>query len=75
MKAEEGLYGQHKILTNAAGIMEFIFNFGPGYRLYFAEDGDTLIILLIGVDKSTQDRDIKKAIEYWNDHLSRKEEK
>ena len=34
---------------------------GPGYRVYFVRRGDTLIILLCGGDKSTQDRDIEKA--------------
>lgn len=38
-------------------------NFGPGYRLYYTRRGETVYLLLIGGDKSTQKRDIQKAIE------------
>ena len=50
------------------GVFEIKIPHGPGYRVYFAEDGDTLIILLIGGDKRTQSRDIKKAKEYWRSY-------
>jgi putative addiction module killer protein len=36
---------------------------GPGYRVYFVQDGDTLILLLCGGNKSTQQKDIEKAHE------------
>lgn len=42
-------------------------DYGPGYRVYFGEDGD-LVILLHGGDKSTQTRDIKTAQGYWRDY-------
>jgi putative addiction module killer protein len=38
-------------------------HFGPGYRAYFTRRGDTVYFLLLGGDKSTQSRDIKRAIE------------
>lgn len=47
------------------GVHELIIDYGPGYRLYFGQDGDDIVILLCGGDKSTQDEDIKKAKEYW----------
>jgi putative addiction module killer protein len=47
---------------------------GPGYRIYFGRDGDAVIVLLCGGDKSTQQRDIARARKYWNDHLSGKSE-
>ena len=50
------------------GVLELKINFGPGYRLYYGEDGDTLVILLCGGDKSTQEKDIQKAQEFWDDY-------
>lgn len=52
------------------GIMELKIHFGPGYRVYFAEDGETLVVLLCGGDKSSQADDIRKASEYWVDYWS-----
>lgn len=50
------------------GIFEIKIMHGPGYRVYFAEDGNDLIILLVGGDKKTQSRDIEKAKEYWRNY-------
>ncbi|MDO8965297.1 type II toxin-antitoxin system RelE/ParE family toxin [Algoriphagus sp.] len=50
------------------GIEEMRVHFGPGYRVYFKKQGDKLILLLIGGDKSTQDSDIKKAKALWNQY-------
>ena len=43
------------------GLIEFRIFYGPGYRLYGVQRGNTLVILLCGGDKSTQSRDIEKA--------------
>jgi putative addiction module killer protein len=52
--------GQYRRLTE--GVCEMKMDFGPGYRVYYTERGDEIIILLAGGDKSTQMRDIQKAI-------------
>ncbi len=61
-----GNYGDFKTLQE--GISELRFTFGAGYRIYFAEDGNKIVILLTGGDKKTQTKDIKKAISYWKEY-------
>ena len=53
------------------GVLELRMDFGPGYRAYLGQDGDTLVILLCGGDKQTQTRDIAKAKEYWTSYRQR----
>ena len=58
---ETGNFGDAK--TVREGISEMRIDYGPGYRLYFIQSGPVLVVLLAGGDKSTQDTDIKRAIE------------
>jgi putative addiction module killer protein len=45
------------------GVSELRIDYGPGYRVYSVHRGQTLVVLLAGGDKHTQDRDIRTAIE------------
>lgn len=60
-RIEQGNLGDAKSLGNGLG--EVRIHHGPGYRLYFARRGETIVILLCGGDKSAQERDIRKARE------------
>lgn len=55
-----------------AGVFEYRIDFGPGYRVYFGKDGDTIVILLAGGTKKRQERDIASARERWADYKRRK---
>jgi putative addiction module killer protein len=50
------------------GVSELKIDFGPGYRVYFGRDGDTLVILLGGGKKDSQDADMKLARQYWREY-------
>lgn len=52
--------GEHRHLTD--GVSELKIDVGPGYRVYYAQRGKVLLLLLAGGDKSTQTKDIAKAI-------------
>jgi putative addiction module killer protein len=49
------------------GVSELRVDYGPGYRVYFGQRGRTLVVLLCGGDKRTQDRDIRLAKQYWQE--------
>jgi putative addiction module killer protein len=51
-------------------VKELRFSFGPGYRVYFGEDGETVVILLFGGDKDSQPQDIKRAQALWKEYQS-----
>ena len=55
-----------------SGVFEYKLDFGPGYRIYFGKDGDTLVILLGGGTKKRQARDISAALANWQDYKRRK---
>ena len=57
------------VIAVGEGVYELRFFFGSGYRVYFGEDGDKIVIILIGGDKSSQSRDIQKAQTYWKEYL------
>jgi len=54
------------------GVLECRIDWGPGYRVYFARDGDVLVILLTGGTKRRQQRDIDAAKANWTDYKGRR---
>jgi putative addiction module killer protein len=55
------------------GIGEYRIDFGPGYRIYLAKDGEKLIVLFGGGTKQGQQADIRRALELHHEYKSRKE--
>ena len=64
MRVDRLIHGNpdaHRHLTE--GVAELKVDVGPGYRVYYAQRGDRLLLLLVGGDKSSQAKDIAKALE------------
>ena len=66
-RMQRGNFGYSRSVSQ--GIMELKIDFGPGYRVYYLHDGTSLVVLLCGGDKRSQQKDILKAQEfaesYW----------
>jgi putative addiction module killer protein len=65
-RMEQGNFSNVKSVGE--GVLEYKIDFGPGYRVYFGRDGDTIVILLTGGTKKRQQRDIEAAHGYWQDY-------
>lgn len=66
MRLAEGLAGD--VAPVGGGVSELRIHYGPGYRIYFQQRGNTLVVLLCGGDKASQARDIvaaKKLAQEW----------
>lgn len=67
-RLEQGNYGDCEPVGE--GVSELRMFFGPGYRVYFGEDAENIVVLLCGGDKGSQQQDIKKAKDYWQEYLT-----
>ncbi len=65
-KLEESNFGDYKSVGE--GVFELRFHFGSGYRIYFAQIGNAIVLLLCGGDKSSQTGDIERAKAYWREY-------
>ena len=67
----DGYLGDHKYLRN--GVSELRIDIGAGYRVYYAQAGEVVLLLLCGGDKATQETDISRAVASWEDFQRRKQ--
>ncbi len=63
--------GDHRPLDG--GVYELKIDWGPGYRVYFGKAGQTIVLLLCGGDKRTQQQDIKTAKAYFKEYQDAQE--
>lgn len=68
-----GLLGDCKSVGD--GVSELRIDAGPGYRVYFGQEGRSIVILLCGGSKTAQRKDIANAKVFWKDYRSRKDAK
>jgi putative addiction module killer protein len=71
-RLEIGHYGDYRVLSD--GVCELKLDFGPGYRIYFAEQDLVIVVLLCGGDKRSQSKDIDMAKTYWKELSERNHE-
>lgn len=71
-RIELGNFGDHRFCRD--GVWELRIDVGPGYRVYYALAGKQVVLLLCGGDKGTQQSDIARACEYWQDWQRRAEQ-
>lgn len=64
-RAESGNFGDYKPLPETGGIYEMRIFKENGYRVYYAQQGETIYLLLLGGSKDQQQSDIKKAVKLW----------
>lgn len=71
-RIEQGNFGDHRFCRD--GVWELRVDVGPGYRVYYAQTGRRIVLLLCGGDKRTQNADIERAVGYWQDWQRRNDD-
>jgi putative addiction module killer protein len=71
-RMELGNFGDHRFCRD--GVWELRIDVGPGYRFYYAIAGTQVVLLISGSDKRSQDAEIARACEYWQDWQGRAEQ-
>ena len=71
-RVARGNFGDHRFCRE--GVWELRIDVGAGYRVYYAQAGQTVVLLLCGGDKRTQDADIARAVACWQDYQRRDNE-
>lgn len=71
MRVQQGNYGDVEPIGE--GLSELRFFFGSGYRVYFGEDADNIVVILCGGDKDSQSQDIENAKAYWQEYQNNAE--
>lgn len=66
MRLQQGNYGDVEPIGE--GLSELRFFFGSGYRVYFGENADNIVVILCGGDKNSQSQDIENAKAYWQEY-------
>jgi len=72
-RMEQGNFSNVKAVGK--GVSEFRLDFGPGYRIYFGQEGTRIVILLGGGSKKTQEKDIRTAQTLWAEYKAGKEKR
>ena len=65
-RLEDGNFGDFRSVSG--GVFELRLHFGPGYRIYFGQIENTLVLLLCGGDKKSQQTDIEIAKTHWREY-------
>lgn len=70
-RVANGNFGDHRFCRD--GVWELRIDYGPGYRVYYARTGETVVLLLCGGSKRSQSADLKEAAHYWADYHRRRQ--
>lgn len=68
-RVRRGLFGDAEPVGE--GVFELKIDAGPGYRIYYGQDGKVVVVLLHAGEKKRQSADIRRAQAFWRDYLRR----